>query len=123
MSSLLLDHLALARYASQKRPTRFAIPLKQTWMRQTVIYKVAKHTSVSIQSHLMDFYQVIQVDFMIKSNRSMVFYDIVFEWSKFYFWNLDRKSIQEASAGISNIILLNIFIMYSTCRDILFKFY
>ena len=64
-----------------------------------------------------------QVDFMTKANRSMVFYDIVFEWSKFYFWNLDRQSIQEASAGISNVILLNIFIMYTTRRDIFFKFY
>ena len=71
----------------------------------------------------MDFYQVIQVDFVTIMTKNRFLYDIVFEWSKFYFWNLDRQSIQEASAGISNVILLNIFIMYTTRRDILFKFY
>ena len=84
---------------------------------------MAKNTSVTIRRHLTDFYQVIQIDFRKTLETKTIFYVILFEWSKLYFWNLDRLSIQEASTGISNVILLNIFIMYTTGRDILVKFH
>ena len=82
-SSLLLDHPAPARYDSQIKQTKFAIQLSQTLMRQPVICKMANHTTLIIQRHLTDIYQVMLIDY--KHYRTKKLYDILFERSKHYF--------------------------------------